>query len=51
MVKLLAPSTRVCVAVDLTLPSESVVTLPAPAWRARDLAVYAKRPTMFLLQG
>jgi 16S rRNA (cytidine1402-2'-O)-methyltransferase len=47
----LAPGTRVCVAVDLTLPTESVVTLPAAEWRRRDVALYAKRPAMFALQA
>lgn len=47
----LAPSTRVCVAVDLTLPTESVVTLPVSSWRNRDFIVYAKRPAMFVLQA
>ena len=49
--KVLAPATRVCVAVDLTLPQESVITLPASAWRARDHAIYAKRPALFVLQA
>jgi 16S rRNA (cytidine1402-2'-O)-methyltransferase len=47
----LAPSTRLCVAVDLTLPGESVTTLPVGAWRERDFAAYAKRPAMFVLQA
>ncbi len=47
----LAASTRVCVAADLTLPTESVLTLPVSAWRTRDSAVYAKRPALFVLQA
>ncbi len=47
----LAPSTRLCVAVDLTLPSESVTTLPVSAWRQRDFATYAKHPAIFVLQA
>ena len=47
----LAPATRVGVAVDLTLATESVVVLPAAAWRTRDAAVYAKRPAIFALQA
>jgi 16S rRNA (cytidine1402-2'-O)-methyltransferase len=47
----LAPTTRVCVAVDLTLTSESVITLPVSVWRGRDFAGYAKRPAMFVLQA
>jgi len=38
-----------CVAVDLTLPTESVLMMPAAAWRKRDLAAYAKRPALFAL--
>jgi 16S rRNA (cytidine1402-2'-O)-methyltransferase len=49
--KVLAPSTRVCVAADLTLPTESVITLPVSAWRRRDFAAYAKRPALFVLQA
>jgi 16S rRNA (cytidine1402-2'-O)-methyltransferase len=45
----LDPSTQLCVAADLTLPGESVETLPAAEWRHRDVAVYAKRPAIFLL--
>ena len=47
----LAPQTRLCVAVDLTLASESVVSQPAHAWRGTDAGAYAKRPAIFLLQG
>ena len=51
MTKVLAPATRLCVAVDLTLPSESVRTQPVKAWRGSDFAVYAKRPSIFVLQA
>lgn len=47
----LAPRTRVCVACDLTLPSESIVTQDAMAWRRADGSAYQKRPAMFLLQA
>ena len=47
----LAPATRVCVAADLTLPSQSVLTLPVSGWRRRDLRAYAKRPALFVLQA
>jgi 16S rRNA (cytidine1402-2'-O)-methyltransferase len=45
----LDPSTRLCVAADLTLQSEVVETLSAAEWRRRDSAIYAKRPAIFLL--
>jgi 16S rRNA (cytidine1402-2'-O)-methyltransferase len=47
----LAPRTRVCVACDLTLPSESIVTQAAREWRGADGAAYQKRPAIFLLQA
>lgn len=45
----LAPTTRLCVAVDLTLPGERVTTLTVADWRGRDSSAYAKRPAIFLL--
>jgi 16S rRNA (cytidine1402-2'-O)-methyltransferase len=47
----LAPSTRLCVAADLTLPTESVRTQAVRAWRSADFGAYAKRPAIFLLQA
>jgi 16S rRNA (cytidine1402-2'-O)-methyltransferase len=49
LVATLEPATRLCVAADLTLPTESVVTLPIRQWRGIDVARYAKRPAIFLL--
>jgi 16S rRNA (cytidine1402-2'-O)-methyltransferase len=46
-----APQTRLCVAADLTLESESVESRPIRAWKGRDFARYAKRPAMFVLQA
>jgi 16S rRNA (cytidine1402-2'-O)-methyltransferase len=51
IVATLAPATRLCVAVDLTLSSESVMTRSVRDWRGRDWAAYAKRPAIFLLQA
>ena len=45
------PSTRLCVAADLTLPTESVVSRPIREWRPADGARYAKRPAIFILQA
>ncbi|HEX4884891.1 MAG TPA: SAM-dependent methyltransferase, partial [Casimicrobiaceae bacterium] len=45
----LAPSTRLCVACDLTLPTESIISRPVHAWRGLQPGVYAKRPAIFLL--
>jgi len=47
----LRPSTRLCVACDLTLPTESVVSRPVARWRTVDVAAYAKRPAIFLMQA
>ena len=44
-------TTRLCVAADLTLPTESVYSRAIREWRGRDLASWAKRPAMFVLQG
>jgi 16S rRNA (cytidine1402-2'-O)-methyltransferase len=43
-----AAETRLCVAIDLTLPSESVATKPISAWRKARLEI-GKRPAVFLL--
>ena len=43
-----APSTRLCVAADLTLPQETVVTKTVAEWR-RHAAGPGKRPAVFLL--
>lgn len=43
-----APGTLLSVAVDLTLPSEQVVTLPVGDWRPDRLALH-KRPAIFSL--
>jgi 16S rRNA (cytidine1402-2'-O)-methyltransferase len=51
IVAALAPQTRVCVAADLTLPTESIATRAVRDWRRCDPGVYAKRPAIFLLEG
>jgi 16S rRNA (cytidine1402-2'-O)-methyltransferase len=43
-----APATRLCVATDLTLPSENVMTRSIRDWRAAALKI-GKQPTVFLL--
>lgn len=45
------PSTRLCVAVDLTLESETVVSRPIAEWKKPEFGRYAKRPAMFILQA
>jgi 16S rRNA (cytidine1402-2'-O)-methyltransferase len=45
-----APATRLCVAVDLTLPSESIAMRSVGAWRGERRAI-GRRPAVFLLQA
>jgi 16S rRNA (cytidine1402-2'-O)-methyltransferase len=45
-----APETRLCVAVDLTLPEESVATKSISAWR-RGRPAIGKRPAVFLIEA
>lgn len=49
LVETCRPQTRLCVAADLTLESETVETRAICAWRGRDFSRYAKRPAMFVL--
>jgi 16S rRNA (cytidine1402-2'-O)-methyltransferase len=43
------PATMLCVAVDLTLPSEQVISTTIAAWRKSSRPALAKRPAVFLL--
>jgi len=47
----LAPRTRLCVAADLTLPTESIATRAVAQWRSVDAAAYHKRPAIFLFEA
>ena len=51
MASVLHPATLVCVAADLTLPSETIVRTSVRGWKERDYAAYAKRPALFILQA
>jgi 16S rRNA (cytidine1402-2'-O)-methyltransferase len=51
LVATLSPRTRLAVAADLTLPTESVAMRPVADWRGVDSAVYQRRPAIFLLQA
>ena len=51
LLKACRPGTRLCIAADLTLPTETVVTRAIREWRGTDFAHYAKRPAMFVLQA
>lgn len=43
------PDTRITVATDVSLPSESIVTRSVEKWRTVPLPDFDKRPTVFLL--
>ena len=45
----LQPSTRVCVACDLTLPTEFIKTMPAKSWKYSK-EDFHKRPAIFIIQ-
>jgi 16S rRNA (cytidine1402-2'-O)-methyltransferase len=47
----LRPSTWLCVAADLTLPTQTVVSQPVRAWGRADPAAYARRPAIFVVQA
>lgn len=44
-----APKTRLCLATDLTLPGESILTRHIDQWRTLTLPKIDRRPTVFLL--
>ena len=46
-----APGTLVCVATDLSLPSETIRTLSAAQWKSAPAPDFHKKPTVFLLLG
>ncbi len=48
LVKLLKPDTKICVAADLTLPTEFIKTLPAKLWKSSKVDLH-KRPAVFLI--
>jgi len=45
-----SPSTKVCVAVNLTMPDASVKTKTVAQWK-RDVPAIGKRPAVFIIQG
>ena len=49
MGQVLRTTTEVCIAVDLTLPTETIERRSAAAWRREDAARFAKRPAMYVL--
>ena len=47
----LQPSTRVCIAADLTLDTETIACMRANDWRREDHARFDRRPAIFLLEA
>ncbi|OEZ97156.1 SAM-dependent methyltransferase [Duganella sp. HH101] len=46
-----APGTLLCVATDLSLPSETIRTMSASQWKSAKAPDFHKKPTVFLLLG
>ncbi len=50
LIETLNPQTRICVACDITLPSEYIRTTTVEQWKKRKVDLH-KRPTLFIIQG
>lgn len=48
MLQFLAPSTRICVAADITLPTQFIRTYSVSAWKKQNLII-GKRPCVFII--
>ena len=48
LLRICAPSTRVCIAADITLPDETILTRSVAQWR-KDPITLGKRPCVFLI--
>ena len=44
------PSTRLCIAADISLPTEFIRTMSVAEWR-RQVPALEKRPAVFLIQA
>lgn len=51
MLSVLAPDTRICVAVNLTCPDQFIRTLPVSQWKKQQGFVIGKRPCVFIIQA
>ncbi len=49
LLTLCRPSTQICIAADLTLPTETILTRSVADWRKAELPKLHKRPCLFLL--
>ncbi|PQJ19884.1 SAM-dependent methyltransferase [Tenacibaculum sp. SG-28] len=50
LITVLAPQTRICIACDITLPTEYIRTLTAREWKNEKVDLH-KRPTIFILHA
>lgn len=48
IIKTCSPNTLLCIATDLTLPTESITTLPTSSWKHKKIDFH-KKPTVFLI--
>lgn len=46
-----SPTTRVCTATDITLPSEEIISKYVSEWKSDKLPDLHKRPTIFMIYG
>lgn len=51
LVATLHPATTLCVAADLTLPTQTIIRQRIDAWRRADLAQFERRPAIFLFDA
>ena len=50
LIKKLKPTTRLCLATDITLPSEQIITKTVKEWQKHKIEIN-KKPTVFILQA
>jgi len=48
LLQILADSTQLCIAVDITLPTEDIKTMPVSLWKKQKVALH-KRPAIFIV--
>jgi 16S rRNA (cytidine1402-2'-O)-methyltransferase len=51
LIDICAPGTRVCIASNLTLPTERILTRTTRDWKTAAFPDIEKQPTVFLLQA
>ncbi|MBU3027103.1 MULTISPECIES: SAM-dependent methyltransferase [Zobellia] len=51
LLKTLHPNTRVCIACDVTLPTEYILTKTVADWKRTKVEPLHKRPAIFIIQG